>query len=267
MSWIITSSFYGYIADVDARDYLARVHNAEGQTLEPAVALAIEAFVVGCKADGIWPAIKASCILAGARTLNGALVPLVKQAADGTPQRLGTEGGWNYLRKTGLKANGTDNRIDSGRNNSTDLRNNSHNAVYITEAQTLNASIMGADSTGLGANNLGWFNSSGVALFARNRSTAIQNQIAGSTSSAPINLFGTSRNSATGYTVRASGIGYPLTHTSATPSPGKVYVFARENAGSSDPRLAFYSIGESLDLVLLDARVTTLVNAFGAVIP
>jgi hypothetical protein len=30
----------------------------------------------------------------------------------------------------------------------------------------------------------------------------------------------------------------------------------------SDSRLAFYSIGESLNLALLDARVTTLINAF-----
>jgi hypothetical protein len=32
-------------------------------------------------------------------------------------------------------------------------------------------------------------------------------------------------------------------------------------------RLAFYSIGESLDLAKLDARVTDLINAFGAAIP
>jgi hypothetical protein len=32
-------------------------------------------------------------------------------------------------------------------------------------------------------------------------------------------------------------------------------------------RIAFYSIGESLDLALLDARVTDLINAFGAAIP
>jgi hypothetical protein len=31
--------------------------------------------------------------------------------------------------------------------------------------------------------------------------------------------------------------------------------------------VAFYSIGESLDLALLDARVTDLINAFGVAIP
>jgi hypothetical protein len=36
---------------------------------------------------------------------------------------------------------------------------------------------------------------------------------------------------------------------------------------NSAARLAFYSIGESLNLALLDARVTDLINAFGAAIP
>ena len=35
----------------------------------------------------------------------------------------------------------------------------------------------------------------------------------------------------------------------------------------TDARLAFYSIGESLDLALLDARVTALINAIAAAIP
>jgi hypothetical protein len=35
----------------------------------------------------------------------------------------------------------------------------------------------------------------------------------------------------------------------------------------ANARLAFYSIGESLDLALLDARVTDLINAFAAAIP
>jgi hypothetical protein len=36
---------------------------------------------------------------------------------------------------------------------------------------------------------------------------------------------------------------------------------------SNRARLAFYSIGESLDLALLDARVTDLINAFAVTIP
>ena len=43
----------------------------------------------------------------------------------------------------------------------------------------------------------------------------------------------------------------------------------KDSAGAAfnNSRLAFYSIGESLNLALLDARVTTLINAFAAAIP
>jgi hypothetical protein len=48
-------------------------------------------------------------------------------------------------------------------------------------------------------------------------------------------------------------------------------VYADNNAGSatafSASRLGFYSIGESLDLALLDSRVSTLYTAIGAAIP
>jgi hypothetical protein len=44
-------------------------------------------------------------------------------------------------------------------------------------------------------------------------------------------------------------------------------VFARDDVFLASARLAFYSIGESLNLALLDARVTTLINDFAAAIP
>jgi hypothetical protein len=48
-------------------------------------------------------------------------------------------------------------------------------------------------------------------------------------------------------------------------------VFARNSATNvaglfSDGRMSFYSIGESVDLALLDTRVTTLYNAIAAAI-
>jgi hypothetical protein len=69
--------------------------------LEIGVQSAYNDFVVGCKADGIWDAIKASCILAGARTLSGSLTPL-KGAA---PTNFNFVSG-DYNRKTGLVGNG-----------------------------------------------------------------------------------------------------------------------------------------------------------------
>jgi hypothetical protein len=52
--------------DPDAAAYITAVETADGQALEEKTKIAIDNFVLGCKADGIWDAIKASCILAGA---------------------------------------------------------------------------------------------------------------------------------------------------------------------------------------------------------
>ncbi len=69
------SSLFTY--DEDAGNYIQAVEASDGQALAGSTTKAINNFVIGCKQDGIWNAIKASCILAGARTLAGALVPLV----------------------------------------------------------------------------------------------------------------------------------------------------------------------------------------------
>jgi hypothetical protein len=68
--------------DADALTYLAAVKAADGTGVEVGVANAVDDFVKGTKADGTWDSIKASCILAGARTLAGALVPLKPLGAE-----------------------------------------------------------------------------------------------------------------------------------------------------------------------------------------
>ena len=62
--------------DADALDYLDRMAAADGAGVEVGVATAVDAFVADSKALGVWDSIRASCVLAGARTLAGALVPL-----------------------------------------------------------------------------------------------------------------------------------------------------------------------------------------------
>ena len=102
MSWTVTPRYLGAaVSDPDAQTYLRAVETADalGLPLEQGVQQAVNQFVIGCKADGIWNAIKASCILAGARTLAGALVPLVGTA----PTNVGPfVSGTDYNRKTGL---------------------------------------------------------------------------------------------------------------------------------------------------------------------
>jgi hypothetical protein len=101
--------------DPEITAYIAAVETADGQALEPAVKTAYINFILGCKADGIWNAIKASCILAGARTLTGALVPLAGTA----PTSFNFVDG-DYNRKTGLVGDGSTKYLDSNRNNNAD---------------------------------------------------------------------------------------------------------------------------------------------------
>jgi hypothetical protein len=71
---------------------------------------------------------------------------------------------------------------------------------------------------------------------------------------------------------RVDGVdSYPII-TSATPGSDNYFVFRRNAASApsysyTNARLAFYSIGEGINLTLLDARVTTLVNQIKAAIP
>lgn len=236
--------------DADAKTYIASVETADVQELELGVKNAINNFIVGAKADGIWDAIKSSAILAGARTLNGALRPLKGTA----PTNFNFVAG-DYNRKTGLVGNGTTKYLDSNRNNNADSQNNNHNAVYVSTAETSAvAQYIGTGSTNVGRNNLG-HNPAVPEGFARNRSTA------GTTAAGtPTGLLGHSRNNGSNYIFRASGSNITATESSNTPENANVDVFRRGTGNYTNARIAFYSIGESLNLALLDTRVTQLMT-------
>lgn len=247
--------------DPDAQGFINRVIAADvaaGNTsgLEVGVQDAYNAFVVGCKSDGIWSAIKASCILAGARTLSGALVPLVGAA----PTRQGTEGGWNYNRKTGLAGNGTNNYLNSNRNNNADPQNNQHLSCFATTYTSTTQGLIGATVGGTGASNIGFFAGN---TFFRSRNGSID-----TINSNAAGFLGSSRGSASGYTCRINKVNTSFTRASEGPSSNAIEVYSQGSAQNiSNSRLALYSIGEALDLALLDARVTSLINAIAAAIP
>jgi hypothetical protein len=265
MSWKITAGWSP--ADADAAAYITAVETADAQALENGVKVAIDNFVLGCKADGIWTAIKASCILAGARTLTGALIPLAGTAPTNNNFVSG-----DYNRKTGLVGNGSTKYLNSNRNNNTDPQNSKHVAVY---ASTRNSesevrSYIGASFVS-GSSFASQLLSGGVAskLTARLHDTTTTTST-GNLHSAN-GLFAASRNNSSNYVLRGSSISETITVASNPPTTNNIFVFNRNLDGSpnlySDARLAFYSIGESLNLALLDARVTDLINAFAAAIP
>jgi len=251
------------LTEPEAVSYVAAVEAADGQELEFGVAKAINDFVLGCKNDGIWDAIKASCILAGARTLNGALVPLVGTA----PTNYNFVAG-DYNRETGLVGDGSTKYLDSNRASGSDPLDNNHCAVFPTVVATRTGTprlIEGQLYTVSGSTGLAESTSAGYVAYNRGNST--------STATPKITqaLVGASRSNSFTYQFRRNQSQVQVTQTSqalADPTvTWKLFVAADGIAQRSDARIAFYSIGESLDLAALDTRVSALITAIGAAIP
>lgn len=262
---------FGVALDPDAAAYITAVEGPSGdnQALEPAIVTAINDFVVGCKADGIWSAIKASCILAGARTRLGALTPLVGTA----PTSVNFVDG-DYDRKTGLVGDGSTKYLDTNRNNNADPQNSKHISTYISTVST---------SGGFGASNrypcyLANDYSTGGTILQRNENNATtmatSNNSAQSSQSTgnpgtKTGFAGINRSASSSYTFRIDSTSYTVNTTSATPRSSNIRVMNQTHVPAStysNGRQAFYSIGESLDIVLLDTRVTALINAIATAI-
>ena len=255
--WIGTGRFAAAPAyDPDAQAYITAVEAADTQALEVGVRDAINAFVVGCKADGIWAAIKASCILAGARTLAGALVPLVGTA----PTNYNFVAG-DYDRETGLKGDGSTKYLDSNRNNNADPQDSKHISFYKQAGISLGEAFIGIPTATLGGS---WFVFTNSQTFTRvNASVSVSPLFSYSANS----FYGASRGSSTTIQIRGEGSTSQASVNSASPANAAIRIFGGPAAAPSQQRIAFYSIGEDLDLALLDTRVTDLINAIAAAIP
>ena len=231
--------------DPDAAAYFARITTA-GSSITTANKSAVNAFITGCKADGIWPAIKASCLLAGPDSLAGALVPLVGTA----PTNVNFVSG-DYSRTTGLVGDGTTKYLDSNRNNNADPQNSKHLAVWRTQSETLDitrAAIGMASTTG--QSNL--FTNATSRIYRIHDTGGII-----ADTSTITGLWGASRSSSTTKTGRYNNTNTTISTVSAIPASANLQVFARNGADFSNARMSFYSIGEAIDLALLDARLTT----------
>ena len=253
----------GFQFDTDASTYIEAVEGPTGdnQALETATRYAINDFVIGCKQDGIWSAIKASCILSGARTLAGALIPLAGTAPTNNNFVSG-----DYNRKTGLVGNGSTKWLNSNRANNADPQNNAHLALYVSTISSNDQWYIGCnqDTGGISGSSP---TAAGLILQTRGTDSGIPR--VGSNLAA--GFMGATRSTGTDMTRRFDGSTQTASYNSTLTNNITYAVFGRNTSGSvanySNARLAFYSIGESLNLALLDARVSALITAFGVAIP
>jgi hypothetical protein len=250
--------------DADAAAYIRAVEAADGQALELGVCNAYHNFFLELKAtSGLFDAIKACCILAGARTLAGALVPVVGDAPTNVADGF-VEG--DYSRTDGLTGDGSTTYLDSGRADDDDPQNDRHLAAYVTGGTTTNRHFLGnfSSSPVFCMSAVFWGSTSNIrSLMSGNSTLETSGTYGGSTA-----IFaGAVRTGATSAELRALG----ETDTDNAASTGRNtinhYVFARNDAGTanvySDATIAFYSIGTSLSLEDLDTAVTNLITAIG----
>jgi hypothetical protein len=201
--------------------------------------------------------------MAGARTLAGALVPLVGAA----PTNFNFVSG-DYNRKTGLVGNRSTKYLNSNRNNNADPQNSQHLAVYSSSGPAARGGLIGNNIVDTGVSASWIFHGgpppAGVSdTYRINSSPSIS---LGNSVYPDIGFIGVSRFSSATSQRRYSGVTNSDSSTSQTPAATTIDVF-RAATQFSNNRLAFYSIGESLNLALLDARITTLINRFAVVIP
>jgi hypothetical protein len=248
--------------DADAAAYITAVETADGQALEEKVKIAIDNFVLGCKADGIWNAIKASCILAGARTTNGALVSLVGTAP--TPFNFDLVGNTDYNRKTGLKGDGSTKYLASNVLRSQNPSASNHLSVHVTQAITHGSGIQQYGYYIGSSDNQSIVSSSILNYVAMSANSSWQNTGAlGATG-----FLGINRDSISTVNSRIRNASQAFLVGVSTGLDRDIRILRGYNNDHwNNGRIAFYSIGESLNLALLDARVTDLINAFAAAIP
>jgi hypothetical protein len=242
---VIYGPVFGF--DPDAADYFARIA-AAGSSITETNKTAVNNFIKGCKADGIWTAIKASCLLAGPDDLTGALVPLVGAAPTNNNFVAG-----DYLRTTGLVGDGLSKWLDSNFNGDLVGDNDISFGCWVSNA--LGAGTLmsaGRASTGACANIT---QSNNWNMRNRNNSIA-----AGGTRA--VGFVGSSRSDSTGMINRVGGVDVFRTMAFQAVYNGTFGIFNHKpspNAFAADT-ISFYSIGEALDLALLDARLATYMS-------
>jgi hypothetical protein len=245
--------------DADALSRIEAIEAADGQSLEPAVRLAINEFVLGCKADpsvtvGVsnWQAIREGCLMMGARTLAGALVPFVGGAPTNTnfvPE--------DYSRTAGLAGNGTNKMLTSAINNNFGPPANRHACVFRSVSETRDAT-RSAIASGTFSTDVQLITTSTMRFF---RVIDTSNTPTLSESTAVPGFYGATRVNDV-ITGRYNGTNTNFTVATTTSfNSNNFQIFARNSTNYSNASIVWWSVGEAIDLIAMDSRLAALRTA------
>jgi hypothetical protein len=192
---------------------------------------------------------KAMPFMCGARTITGCLTPVVGPA----PTNFNFTG-LDYSRKTGLFGNASTRYLNANRNNTEDPVNR-HLAVYQTTPATNDGFVLIGTANVTGRSSIVRITNLSARITASSGSFPTVSQ------SGSAGFVGGVRTSSESITLRNGGVSITASVPSQTPASAPIGVFANgDGASACNARISYYSIGETLDLAILDARVTTLMN-------
>jgi hypothetical protein len=245
--------------DSDAATYLAAVEMADNAPLEVGVRTAINNFIKSCKADGIWSVIKSAGIMAGARTLAGALVPLKGPS----PINYNFVSG-DYNRKTGLIGDGLTKYLDTNMSPSILQQDNHSIGVYVTTPDTTYGNWRGYIGSMWMENRLQiavdkWSSPGSLMFFSANTDASWIADVADVTG-----LIALSRSTASEIVRRYNQNNSTVQYASNGPFRIDVSLALYRAVECSNARMSFYWTGESADLVKFDTRVQTLMTNIGS---
>lgn len=240
------------------RAYIAAVEAADGARLEPAVLSAMVSF-----ANWRIPLGGACCILAGARTLSGALVPLVGPAPTGINLVAG-----DYDRRR-LQLNGTTKAVNTNYSNNSMPQNSRHAAVNLFSAYTGNPSaanfLVGSQASS--GHTTMWHPATNNIIRAFCSDGASQERNIGSNVLAP-GLFGVFRSASSSYDIFIAGTAEAKTSASVSPADFLIHVGSSDTPGFfSAIATNLYSAGPHINSSDLNSRTVSLTSALATALP
>jgi hypothetical protein len=245
--------------DADALAYFNAVEAGDSRVLEDRLKVAINDFVVGCKEDNIWDSLRTCFLFRGPRTIPGLMVAL--RGSNGTNNFFALS---DYSRKTGLKGDGLTKYVALNRNNNLESQNSKHIAFWVSE--------VGVWSPGVNRAYLGGTTNNGHTLMRQVSATQVQARLnsAGITPDAALGtntpgFLGVSRIDAAQVILQYGPNSVVIPSASQPPANAAMHLFSLGDGSSfSNGRIGFFSMGDSIDLPKLQARVTTLVDSISS---
>ena len=273
---VIWSPGFNGVTDSDAAAWMDAVETADNAELEHDVVVAVNKFVTNLKLEGLWHNIRGCGILAGARTLNGALTPLKGPAV--------TNNGFvtaDYDRELGLQGTHSSTKyIDTNVDHIDEEGGNQHMSVYTSNLQADGYGIM------MGADYYQFSGTPPTGPSAIDRSPSsywtyrpggAQYQPTNSPDGPGLfgwNCFGTNQGDHEHIASSTlGGVGNPTIFGSTPVAKvnSNYWIFDGNNNTNATSRysgkISWWSFGSSLDLVKLDTHVSTLFAELAAAIP